>query len=140
MLEQVTIKERLQMFIKHLNIGQKKFEQSCGLSNGYVNNIRRSITDEKLRMISSAYPELNLSWLMLGDGDMLRDSAPAAPVSSAVGDGAISVAGDENRVNSEATLLRAIDEISEQRKLVAKSQEQIDRLLNIIERMNENIK
>ena len=35
-----------------------------------------------------------------------------------------------------STIDKALDEIAEQRKLVAKSQEQIDRLLSIIENMN----
>lgn len=35
-----------------------------------------------------------------------------------------------------STIDKALDEIAEQRKLVSKSQEQIDRLLSIIENMN----
>jgi DNA-binding helix-hairpin-helix protein with protein kinase domain len=35
--------------------------------------------------------------------------------------------------NSDAALLKAIDEISEQRKMVQKAQEQIDRLIALLE-------
>lgn len=63
------------MFIKYLNTSQSKFETNCGLANGYVNNIRRSITPEKLQKISLRYPELNSGWLMTGEGNMLKDSS-----------------------------------------------------------------
>lgn len=69
---ETTVKERLIRFIKYKNLSQKKFEESVGLANGYVNNIRRSITDSKLQQIVLTYPELNKSWLLLGEGDMLN--------------------------------------------------------------------
>lgn len=75
MAENETIKERLILFIRHLNIGQGKFETRCGLANGYVNNIRRSITPEKLQQIARQYPELNAGWLMTGEGEMLKSEA-----------------------------------------------------------------
>lgn len=75
MAENETIKERLILFIRHLNIGQGKFETRCGLANGYVNNIRRSITPKKLQQIARQYPELNAGWLMTGEGEMLKSEA-----------------------------------------------------------------
>ena len=51
------------------------------------------------------------------------------------GDHNTQVAGNYQTNNPE-TLDKAIDEIAAQRKLVEKSQEQIDRLLSIIENMN----
>lgn len=71
-----TVKGRLILFIRHLNIGQSKFEKQCGLANGYINNIRKSITTEKLQQIALTYPELNKSWLMTGEGEMLKDKNP----------------------------------------------------------------
>lgn len=131
MAENQTIKERLILYIKFLGIGQGKFEAQCGLSNGYVNNIRKSITPEKLQMIARQNPDLNTGWLMTGEGDMLRSKIEVN------GDNNTSVAGNSNNVNNSSTLEKAIDEIAAQRKLVEKSQEQIDRLLSIIEQMNK---
>jgi predicted transcriptional regulator len=48
-----------------------------------------------------------------------------------------SVAGNANNVNCSSTIEKAIDEISAQRKLLEKSQEQIDRLLTIIEKLSD---
>lgn len=69
-----TIKNRLLAFISYLGIGQGKFEKECGLANGYVNNIVKSIMPDKLQKISLRYPELNTGWLMTGDGTMLKSN------------------------------------------------------------------
>ena len=50
------------------------------------------------------------------------------------GNGSTQIFGDENHVNSSTTLDKALDEIAEQRKLVAKAQEQIDRLITLLEK------
>jgi hypothetical protein len=67
-----TVKERIIMFIKSMNIGQGSFEKTVGLSNGYVNNIRKSIQPDKLQLIARCYPSLNTGWLMTGEGEMLK--------------------------------------------------------------------
>ena len=57
--------------------------------------------------------------------------APAAPIASASGKGSTAVAGNGNQVNPTADKFLA--EISAQRRMTEKSQDQIDRLLDIIE-------
>ena len=37
---EVTIKERLDYFLAKMKISQRKFENACGLSNGYINNLK----------------------------------------------------------------------------------------------------
>jgi len=91
------------------------------------------LTDSFLRRFNAAYGLMfNIDWLIKGEGEML--SPPLRQEIS--GDHNTQVAGNNNQVNSPATLDKAIDEIAAQRKLVEKSQEQIDRLLTIIENMN----
>lgn len=68
----MSVKERIIEFIKYKNIGQAAFEKSVGLSNGYVNNIRKSIQPDKVQRIALKYPELNTGWLMTGNGEMLN--------------------------------------------------------------------
>ena len=93
MTENKTVKERLIFFIQYLHIGQRKFEVQCGLSNGYVNNIRRSITPIKLQQIARRFPCLNTGWLMTGEGEMLKDS------STNVGE----VSGNDNTIGMAVT-------------------------------------
>ena len=70
-----TIKERLADFISAQKMSINKFEKECGLSTGYVRNMRKSISPDKLRSIVQKFPELNPGWLMTGEGNMLRESA-----------------------------------------------------------------
>ena len=72
MAENQTAKERLVQFIKSLGIGQGKFESICGLSNGWVNNVKATIKDDKMQKIVLQYPELNTVWLLTGEGSMLK--------------------------------------------------------------------
>lgn len=70
-----TIKDRLIKFLAHLEIGQGKFEKNCGISNGSVNNIKEGgITTQKVEKILAAYPELNVDWLITGNGNMLKQA------------------------------------------------------------------
>lgn len=90
--------------------------------------------------ISLAFPFISVDWLKTGEGSMLK-----SPISqTANGDHNTQVAGNANHVNNSSTLDKALDEISQQRQLVEKSHEltanaqrQIDRLLAIIEKMQD---
>lgn len=67
-----TVKQRLIKYIKYKNLSQGKFEKMIGLSNGFVNNIRVSISPEKLQRISLQCKDLNTSWLLTGEGEMIK--------------------------------------------------------------------
>lgn len=70
--EQSSVKDRLKRFIEHLGISQSEFEKRTGLSNGYVNNIRKSIKAEKFdENIAPVFPDLNKFWLLHAEGEML---------------------------------------------------------------------
>ena len=71
---ETTVKERLIQFLSYKKIGQKKFAETCGLSAGYVNAIRKSIQPDKISKIAMQFPELNTGWLLTGNGEMLNTS------------------------------------------------------------------
>lgn len=71
-----TIKERLIFFCDRCNLKIASFEKSCGFCNGYVQGIRKSISDPKLAAILKNYPDLNRDWLMYGEGLMLKTDTP----------------------------------------------------------------
>ena len=66
------VKQRLVHFIKSMHLTQKAFEDRCGMSNGYVANIRKGIGDDKLLNIVQQFPQLNREWLLYGEGEMLK--------------------------------------------------------------------
>ena len=77
-----TVKERLKYFISTLNISEREFEEKCNLSYGYIYSIKKGIGQNKLDEISNIYPNLNLGWLTLGDGEMLKADNPATELAT----------------------------------------------------------
>lgn len=65
------IKDRLYDFLKIKDLKASKFEQKCGLSNGFCGKVNDNITEGSLLLIKRAFPELNINWLKTGFGDML---------------------------------------------------------------------
>lgn len=77
---ETTVKERLIEYLKYKNVGQVKFAENVGLSRGFVNNIVNSIQPKTLHKIAMYYPDLNTSWLLTGDGEMLKEQSPAEDI------------------------------------------------------------
>lgn len=67
-----SLKQRLVTFISYKRMPRGEFENSIGVSNGYVNSISKGIGADKLEKICSKYPELNRKWLLYGQGEMLN--------------------------------------------------------------------
>ena len=67
-----TVKERLTQYLKHKKISISEFCRTIGVSNAYVSSIRKSIAPDKLQGIALNYPDLDIQWLMTGNGDMIK--------------------------------------------------------------------
>jgi|GEM_PF-4971961 len=85
-----TVKERLIEYLKYKGISQYKFQESIGASNGYINSMRKGIGVDKLEQVRSKYPDLDIKWLLTGDGTMLRQSDENSASSSISVDGSVS--------------------------------------------------
>lgn len=70
-------KERLKTFISAMNLTNAAFEKSLGLSNGYINSMRKGLGYDKLEQVSNLYADLNMGWLLTGEGEMLKISSPS---------------------------------------------------------------
>lgn len=119
-----TVKDRLLRFIKEISITVAEFERAIGVSGGYVSNISRSIQPDKLEKISNLYPNLNLEWLLVEKGPMLKNDPLAAiqqsgrsanyqgtftePINTVIGSG--NITGSENKISyaqqKKAAILR----------------------------------
>lgn len=126
-----SVKDRTLLFVKAKKLTMKEFEKACNLSSGYVTSMRKGYGPEKLNNVLTAFPDLNREWLVYGEGEMLR--SPITQESN--GDHNTQVAGNHNHVEPPHGIEKALDEIAAQRKLVSKAQEQIDRLLTVIENL-----
>lgn len=75
-----TSKDRLIEFLSFLELGQNAFEKKVGIANGYISKLKSSIGSGHIGKISTAYPELNTTWLLTGEGEMLKDAKPKEAV------------------------------------------------------------
>lgn len=66
------IKERFLEFISYKGLSKRKFQESIGVSNSYIQNISSGISADVLYRIANAYSELNTDWLLTGEGNMLK--------------------------------------------------------------------
>ncbi len=107
------IKDRLVTFISHLGIKNAEFERVCGLSNGFVANTNDRIRKASLNQISTAFPQLNMEWVINGTGEMLLPKELTKStlsdlidvVSKLVAQGEMNA--EANRINAEANLRHA---------------------------------
>lgn len=74
-----TLKERLEYFLRSKRISKAEFGRSIGVSAAFVTSIRKSIQPDKIEAIKAAYPDLNITWLLTGEGDMMVSDGDAVP-------------------------------------------------------------
>ena len=122
-MKTATVKDRLLTLIAEIGVSVNMFERICGLSQGYVKNLRKGLSEEMWERISRAYPDVSKVWLLTGEGDMLLPRTSQ----TATGNGNVQVAGNGNRLGTDA-----MDELKAQ---LAKKDEQIERLLAIIDKL-----
>lgn len=67
------IKDRLLKFISSSGITVAEFERRASLSNGAVSKTNNNIRKSTLNSISLAFPNLNMDWLINGNGEMIYD-------------------------------------------------------------------
>lgn len=71
-------KDRLKEFLSYKKIGRNKFETKLGIANGYMSSKGVTITSEVIEKASAEFPDLNLEWLITGNGNMLKQPLPAS--------------------------------------------------------------
>ncbi len=77
-----SVKERLVAFLQYKGISKSEFGRQIGVSSAFVTSMRKSIQPDKIIAIQSKFPELNTSWLLTGEGNMLNNSSNAKEMGS----------------------------------------------------------
>lgn len=90
-------KERLKTFISSINLTNAAFEKSLGLSNGYINSMRKGLGYDRLEQISNLYTDLNMGWLLTGEGEMLKSSTPKEESSPITNERLLSIIESQQR-------------------------------------------
>ncbi|HCL04661.1 MAG TPA: hypothetical protein DHW64_01255 [Chitinophagaceae bacterium] len=71
----MTAPERFYQFMEYKRFRPRWVEMECGLSNGYLGKQRKnkgSFGGGILLRIEKRFPELNITWLLSGEGEMLN--------------------------------------------------------------------
>ena len=136
--ENQSVKDRLKAFIMFKNISTREFERRIDAAYGFIGNMSKSTSPEKIMKICNAFPELNSDWLLTGEGEMLRGQVQNVNGhhNTATMNGDIT----QNYAQSTDINIRLMDEITAHRKIIDKSQEQIDELIGIIRELAGKLK
>lgn len=91
------VRERLTQYLEIKKISKSEFGRVVGVSAAYVTSIKRTISPKILKAIGLNYPDLNIEWLLTGEGAMLKNQSGHTVVTGDVsGNGNNIVAGNHN--------------------------------------------
>lgn len=88
----LTVKDRVRQFAKSTNLEDKYFELRVGMASGSLCKPSNP-TSTMLEKLKSAYPRLDMNWLITGEGPMLLPDKAASKD--------LSIIGDHNIITSE---------------------------------------
>lgn len=73
----MTEKARIKQFLEYKGISKNKFYVQTGLSVGFLDN-GNSLVVDKLKKVFNTYPELNIEWVVTGEGSMIKTKQSTA--------------------------------------------------------------
>lgn len=128
----MTDSERIKEFRKFTGLNFSKLAEEIGLNTVQtlydIKNGKHGISKDVAEKIQAKYLNVNIAWLLTGEGEMLIENSVVQ--NNQNGD---NIHGHSVTVNK--TEKDYIEIIKTQAEQLSKSQEQIDRLLSIIERI-----
>ena len=117
----MSVKERLTKYAKHKGMSNRSFSLSIGMSENYISSMRKSIQPDVVNNIALQYPDLNVEWLITGEGEMLKT-------------GNIHVVGDGNLSNTGITggdvIMGSDQEIKALKKRIKELEAEVKELKN----------
>lgn len=126
--------ERIKQFIDYKGIAISAFEKSIGMSNASLGKSLKTggtIGADKLGIILNTYPEINLRWLVTGEGEMLR----ASPQPKLAADQIPSLSNTEILLRD--LLAERDNEVRALQEIIWELKEEIGRLKNQLEHKGE---
>ncbi len=132
----MSVKERLKKFIKSQKMTVSGFEKDINVSNGYVNSISKGIGGEILLTILEKSPNLNLNWLLTGEGEMLKNELKNSFNQTISGNNNTMAGNDMTIDNNSRTTIEALTkEIKELNNRILEKDKQINKLINLIDKL-----
>ena len=143
----MTTSEIVKSIMKYYGLSQSDLARKVSLTTGQVHDYLtgriKNITKANALKFTEAYPELNINWLQTGEGQMFS-SEPPAPFSDGI------ELPNAQKLTKNDTFDVLLTELRNDRafwtreneryqKIIERQQEQIDRLLNLLEKQIEMI-
>ena len=113
-----TVKERIIHYLKKSKITQSEFCKRVGLSSGYIGAMRKSFQPDTINKIVIEFPDLDITWLLTGEGEMLNSETK-----------------EPNSNEEDMQMKELIAAFRENREMLAEALDQNSRLIGVIERM-----
>lgn len=140
--------ERIFEFIKAMNLSVAEFERRCGLSNGAVSKMSENTRASTFDRISKIFPALDIIWLKTGEGEMLKPDSGIHNNKVSGNSGTMTMnngqhinitlpeEGTQKIIKPDGTveIVSNHDKYNEYLELLKKKDEQIDKLISIIEK------
>ena len=123
-----TVRQRLESFLELKKISKSEFGRLIGVSSAYITSMRKSIQPDKVKSIALNFPELNINWLLTGNGEMLKENIAVTPQPSS----------DEMELYKK--LIASLEEtVASQKMIIQKLQTELIKLqrANIYQRNNK---
>lgn len=79
------MKDRIHKVMDYVHLSQQDFAKRLGVAPATLSSIftgRTNPTLNQVQAVIAAYPEISISWLLTGQGDMFNEGHSAAPASS----------------------------------------------------------
>ncbi|MCP1250583.1 MULTISPECIES: peptidase S24 [Elizabethkingia] len=128
--------DRILQIIDFKGINKNKFYKEAGLSNGFLDKVRKDIGSSKIEQILKAYPEINPDWFLTGEGNMLKKDVPSTSVKESLK--AYSQEEEKNIINELEKRYKEDKELYE--KLILSYKERISELKEEIVFLREQLK
>lgn len=128
------VKERLLFFLSCIDVRPATFERKMGLSGGYLRNATGNFGIDKLMRMGEAYPDLNIYWVLTGEGHMFKSEPQTRTIELQYGDRIIGH-HINNRIHEEsADVVRAYE------GLISKQDDERDKLLEEVGKLQARIR
>ena len=139
----MTASEKIEKVLMYLDINAKVFSEKLGYERPQIiydiqKGKTKKISEELASKIVSVFSDISKSWLLAGEGEMLRKGQNVADVSGSTIVGA-NVSGNGNSIshNDDSNIAGMIELQKGYQEMIKKSQEQLDRLLAVIENLTK---
>ena len=133
--------DRFDLYMKEKGLNDNRVTVQLGLSVGSIGKSRkegRDLSKKAIAKILAYYNDLDETWLLTGNGEMLCEPRAKEEVNKEPEQGKkVAPTTIEKLVDgicsTETIIGKLVDEISKSHNLVAKTQEQMDRVLTMLE-------